>query len=926
MTTQLQNRVLVLSVSTDAFFNENEGVIAKRLMDIRLEKGELKNSSKFDNEIMIKQLNEMEQKLNSELKTLFESGENNNIVRELNKESIFTNKNIKDKSGTIISTKEVHKSSQVVALFESSLTRALNLKINEVNDEIVIVKVYHYRVLKDLIDNGFTYMNEEYKFFSSSSGQMKNKKCVFIKKSALEKESVNEKGDTYTVEDTLMCGLSWDRINNTVFKKGDKEESGVNINKYLAYLSLQNSATTKWEGFNIDKVVICPDLEMDVTGMVEFIDRDTYTINKPETMSLQMNVSDGVGMILPGLSDKAFQFRVNFGKGLLVPFDFKDFSINEAKNTKIVDVWGTTHDIIKDDVQIILSASQLKTWKYYSSMDEYRTFFKDYNCEAGKCNEEVETRDIHLNYQYIQSLTNMSKDSLVKIAEMTNCDIESIGNDKDVMLRSLGATVENDKKNHLQQALFMYNNLLNDPHVKEMIKGKKTSMVNDAKAGKLRVEGKRMFIIPDLFGYCEFLFKGDKKPKGLLGDGKVFAKNLRYGMVDIMRSPALSREHGIAKNIKNDELKKWFVTGGLYISNHSFLPRLIQCDFDGDQVNVCTEKNLIEVSTEAMKNIYPLYYEMSAAPIQPIDENSIYDSLIKAFGGQIGSISNSITKIWNSAGEFTDDKLQVIKLLTMYNNFMIDYSKTNFLPKPPTNIKAEIRKHTKGDTPYFFQFAKDKEKVADKVVKEIEKYVNEDGEIFEKVVHEHTPVVNMLEDIINDTRIHFRTVADKMDYKMLMSVNKIKSKGDSVDEAIKKTYDKINKNKKWMIDKESVEYKDDKYIYIAKVIKDEIMETVHEIDSKVTEGYVVNVLVEYLYKVKKAANKKTLWDSFGDVLVTNLKFNLHNLKDCQCCGNEFVANTYKEKYCSDECKETMKNESKREWDKKQKENENLVAC
>ena len=82
-----------------------------------------------------------------------------------------------------------------------------------------------------------------------------------------------------------------------------------------------------------------------------------------------------------------------------------------------------------------------------------------------------------------------------------------------------------------------------------MIKNKKESMLTDAKAGNLKVEGKRMFVIPDLYGYCEFLFKGIKNPKGLLGNGEVYAKNIRFGLVDIMRSPQLFREHGIRQKI-----------------------------------------------------------------------------------------------------------------------------------------------------------------------------------------------------------------------------------------------------------------------------------------------------------------------------------------------------------------------------------------
>ena len=59
---------------------------------------------------------------------------------------------------------------------------------------------------------------------------MKTKKCVFVKKTLWDDH-----------KDTLMCGLNWKRINNTVFKKGEKEKRNrvlISI-KFLAYLSLQ---------------------------------------------------------------------------------------------------------------------------------------------------------------------------------------------------------------------------------------------------------------------------------------------------------------------------------------------------------------------------------------------------------------------------------------------------------------------------------------------------------------------------------------------------------------------------------------------------------------------------------------------------------------------------------------------------------------
>ena len=47
------------------------------------------------------------------------------------------------------------------------------------------------------------------------------------------------------------------------------------------------------------------------------------------------------------------------------------------------------------------------------------------------------------------------------------------------------------------------------------------------------------------------------------------------------------------------------------MSNRDFLPRLLQFDWDGDTVNVSTNETLIRLAEEAMKDIYPLFYEMS---------------------------------------------------------------------------------------------------------------------------------------------------------------------------------------------------------------------------------------------------------------------------------------------------------------------------
>ncbi|WP_332631994.1 hypothetical protein [Halalkalibacter flavus] len=942
----LENRVLVYSVNTGAFFNEKEGNIGNQLMELRVKKSELEviksieegqfkkyhnkdlhNSLKDEVEALAAKhklskvdaidsmIKDIEKKVSIQSKKLKALIDKNESKRELNPSELLIEKD----------DRQIPKSYNVVALFESSLSRTLELKVEQVNDALIIVKVLYEKVLEDLIMKGFTYNGEDYVYLSSSSGQLKTKKCVFAKKSALDKVHTNkETGQTYTTEQKLMCGLSKKRINNTVFKKGDKETQGVNINKYLAYLMLQNSATTKWEGFDIDKVLVVPDLEMTVGGTVDFIDRDTYKIT-PDVKKddLEMNVTDGCGMILPSVSEKSFQFRFNWAKGLLCPFDFLRYAKNVAKNAKVTDVWGETHDIEAEGIEILITSSQLKMWKYYKDWDEFKELFKAYECEAGICNVENVTKDMSLNYQFIQSLTSLEREDLKEIAKLTNDDIDNLGSSKEGLLRTLGATEENHNKNHLQQALLLHNNLLNDPHVKSMVKNKKEKMINDARAGSLRIEGKRMFVFPDLYGYCEFLFLRIEKPKGLLRDGKVFSKHLSYGECDILRSPQLFREHGIRTSVKNKDLSEWFVAGGLYVSNWDLLSRLLQFDWDGDEVNVCTNKHFVTVAKGHMEGINPLFYHMELAPLEKIDEKNIYNSLKLAFAGNIGKISNKITKIYSSSGEFTEDKLTAIKLLCMYNNFMIDYSKTKFLPeKTPEQAMKEIKEYTSGKVPYFFRYAKDYDDndVDEKVVKQFEEVLKSDGAVERELVHQYTPVVNRLEDIISTKKIHFRKVADKLDYRILLTDKNFKktTKNQQLYKEITDKYRLVNKSKKWMIDKESDGYKENKYLYVAQIIKKDFMTVAKGIKPRAKEEEVADILIDFLYREKKADNKKTLWEVFGDVMLNNIKFRVSGTKDCGQCSTEFEAMTHKEKYCSDECKDEAKKQAKRESKMRQK--------
>ena len=93
---------------------------------------------------------------------------------------------------------------------------------------------------------------------------------------------------------------------------------------------------------------------------------------------------------------------------------------------------------------------------------------------------------------------------------------------------------------------------------------------------------------------------------------------------------------------------------------------------DGDKSLVVADETIVNAAKRNTRGIVPLYYEMAKAGAHPLTPENIYSSMILAFtGGNIGAISNQITKIWNSG---TVDNLDTVKLLCLENNFTIDQS------------------------------------------------------------------------------------------------------------------------------------------------------------------------------------------------------------------------------------------------------------
>ncbi|MCM1465790.1 MAG: hypothetical protein NC094_10260 [Bacteroidales bacterium] len=747
----------------------------------------------------------------------------------------------------------------VISVFDSALSRTIGISQDELTEALMVVQVYYFDVFKDISFYGFMYRGEKYKYFTSSAGQIRKKKAVFIKERVWNQ-----------IEKTIMCGLTIDKIN---------AKGGNNVNKHLAYMALTNSATDEWPGFDIDKSIVIDDFETNVYGTFDFVDETDYSVTR-KTDYVPLPHTDGAGMILPSVSSKNFMFRAPWVKGLLGVFDFRKFVEVKRCSPVITDIYGNEHNIMEEDIRIIFTKSQFKMWKYYDSWEEYKDNFKKYHCHAGKCNtEEDRIGNAKINYQMLQTLTDITDEEIDLLTRKSAERISNVCNSKETMLDILGVTPYNTHMTPFQKAVKLYPVLLTDTYAKDVIREVKDSLLKKYRSGKLEVNGKYTFLLPDFYAACEYWFGHIDNPAGLLADKEVFCRLFwQYDKLDCLRSPHLYKEHAVRFNTANDayangeraeKIREWFVTDGIYASTHDLISKILMYDVDGDKALVVADKDFVRIAERNMEGVVPLYYNMQKAAPTQLNNKTIYAGLNAAFThGNIGVYSNNISKIWNSdifvngTGEEKAKAADVVKLLCMENNFCIDAAKTLYMPKRPEWFSPVVSEFTKVKLPAFFEYAKDKEKT--------------------QVQKRNQSFVNKIYDRIPNKSINTRGLKlGQIDYQMLMAHPKTMCSREVSD-----LYDRLNRQYRYTVTMK--DDSDDNLRYTACKIREAFGKLGYSDET------LADMLVEYLYGGGKRY-KQLLWFCYGQYVVQHIEKNLKdrseykNTKYIQCtdCGEWF---------------------------------------
>lgn len=418
---------------------------------------------------------------------------------------------------------------------------------------------------------GFYLNGVHYVYLCSGSGQIRRNTATFI----------NEEYQQQIIK-TINCGL-------------DEKTTQFVLAKYSAYFALAFSSIL-W--VRTPRVCVIKDFYRNLEKEnVDFItkDADGNSIIEKRVMDLELNCADGQGLIDPYFAQlwsedmhlpfipSSFVARSCFVKGNLVTFDFKEYAHNHNIFT-IRDKWNNEHNI--DEIDVLLSESQFKTHKYYSSWEEYENYAKKGNIHWGvaRYNKKEDDENVLANYQYIQSLDLTQQDIQELIQPTVNwiqqvCTGELISTllyafgtkSDDVVYDSVYGTAQTAA----MKALIKNPGFLKDSYIQRKIYKNITESINHAKIGKIWIRGNYQFMIADPLAQCQSAL--GLEPTGLLRRNEIYSdfwkKRKPQGcVVDCARSPMIDQhEHNpMTVIVDNEDANYWYryITSGIIYNTY----------------------------------------------------------------------------------------------------------------------------------------------------------------------------------------------------------------------------------------------------------------------------------------------------------------------------------------------------------------------
>lgn len=482
---------------------------------------------------------------------------------------------------------------------------------------------------KGIYVNGFNFQ-----WFVGTTGGLKNETILFVRSDLLGE-----------LDKRCECGR--------------KKDYKLVPAKYEAYKSLTCSASL--EIVEPRDVLVVSDCFVNFYDSVINIDdtnNDEPEVTILENILLENNGSDGLNLCTPEYMQRVAEklkldyipaggcLRNAWLKGMLYVFDILDFAEKIAHTYEVKDIWGHIHDI--RNVDMIITESSLKIWDNYDSWEDYHSNYikNGYRFAMTKVTPKVLDDVREINYQYLQSY-ELTDEDIKELAKPTVDWLkQSLTGDYEQTLKFLGIS-EKTKSNDYAQALYLNPEMMKDPYVIDRINKMIKKKINNAKIGKLLVNGNYQLVSGDPYALMQHVF--GLEVTGLLEAKEVYSKywNDKEDAEELVcfRSPMTSHNNiRKMKRINNDTVNYWYRhMDTIFIINNkdTFCMAMNGCDFDGDAIYSTNNKVLLRKYVELLA----IQCVQRKAQKQIVTRSMIKKSNYKGLGNGVGKITNDVSSM-----------------------------------------------------------------------------------------------------------------------------------------------------------------------------------------------------------------------------------------------------------------------------------------
>lgn len=549
-----------------------------------------------------------------------------------------------------ITKKEAFKYQELISLFEAQEFRIMANKILNKNiREIDFSKIFMQVVIDKKSDfgratckKGVTVNGINFRRFVGTTGGLKNNTLLF-------------------------CNSQYvDKLNELCECKRNKNVPLVPA-KYEAYKALTCSASQPI--CNPSGILVVRDCITkyfaDVISLDDGIESDEPLRTIIKDKELENNISDGFNLCTIEYMQRVGEslgidytpsgvcLRNAWLKGMLYPFPIIEF-IEKYNNSNylIEDIWGNIQDI--RNCEMIVTESSLKLWSAYSSIDEYVNACKEcgYGFSVTKISPHILEERRELNYQYLQSYDFTDEDIGELCAPTIQYLKDAMCGDYSSTIKFLGIT-DNADINSWQRALFTSEYMMGDPYVIDSVHRFIKKKMNDAKIGKLFVDGNYQIASGDPFALMQSIC--GLEVTGLLKAGECYSKfwiDKNEDEIVLFRSPMTSHNNIRMCQVNNsEECQYWYqYMDTIMIINgwDSFCMAENGEDWDSD-LNFSTNNSVLKRRYKFLPAIECVQRNTSKIVVT---EKEILKTNKNGMGNQVGTITNYVTSMMEVQSHF----------------------------------------------------------------------------------------------------------------------------------------------------------------------------------------------------------------------------------------------------------------------------------